>query len=489
MFKNGKLRYVIKAVASDDAQGLQNLLNEMSDAGWDLYSMHEIEVDEGFQFNCIFVTEAKEDNEKSSDDEVLQITNFKTQMEKMLSAQLSPYETCRDIQSKIKEKKNKVSKIKSKLEGEAPASKERKKLNDEMSKGLKELEELKQNLIRVISPDLMFSQIGQEKLSIHLSEEILDFVNPEKGADLLSETVKVRQKLTDELGYVLTKIVFQDDDKLTPYEFSINIRGLDVLKSFVYPDYLMFFEEEVQTGKKIKDAIYSEDPITGKKIVWMEKAKTKSFWAEGLTPPEYIARALEFCAIKHVDELLDYNDINMYMDIVTDKNLFLVDNIIPDFISVSELRYLLASLIREEISIKDIVYIFEKINDFSDEATKEDLYDKIRLSLSRYICKKYVNAEGVIQGLELSEKTIDTIFSKTDAETSIIRIDGIKIEKLAKKILTKAKEYQLEPLIVFAPLEGRHMTYTVLSQFINNIKVLAKEEISSDCAIETIDII
>ncbi len=228
--KNKKLQYVIKTVPSESTLPLQNLLNEMSADGWELYSMNEVESDEGFQFNCIFVKDCDDSN---SFDDVVNISAFKSQMEKMLSAKLTPYETCRDIQAKIREQKKKIAKIKAQLELEDAGSSQRKTLNDKMSAGLKELENLQQNLIRAISPDAMFSALSLEKFSIHLNEEILEFVSPDNEADLLSETVKIRQKLADDLGYVIPKIVFQDDEMLAPYEFSINVRGLSVLNSFV----------------------------------------------------------------------------------------------------------------------------------------------------------------------------------------------------------------------------------------------------------------
>ena len=100
--KNSKMQYVIKIVPSESTLPLQNLLNEMAEDGWDLYSMSEVETDDGFQFQCIFVKEADSDN---SFEDVVNITAFKSQMEKMLSAKLSPYETCKDIQAKIREQK------------------------------------------------------------------------------------------------------------------------------------------------------------------------------------------------------------------------------------------------------------------------------------------------------------------------------------------------------------------------------------------------
>lgn len=490
MYKGLKMQYVIKSVPSDNTKDLENLLNEMSQEGWDLYSMHEVETDEGFQYNCIFATENP--GEKVTEEEdIVNIKTFRSQMEKMLSSTLSPYESCKELQEKIKEQRKKIAKIKTQLEAqsEAPISKNRKHLNDEMSNALKELDELRQNLIKTISPEAMYSKVRQEKLSIHLSEETLDLVNPDTGGVIIAETVKIRQKLADELGYVIPKITFEDDDNLNAYEFSIKVRGLDVIKSFVYPGFLMFFEDDLKLDKKQKDAIYAIDEITGKKIIWIESKKTKDFWQKGLTAAEFVARLLENIVIKNIDELLDYADINQYMAIVGEKNMVLIENIIPDFISLAELRYILVNLLREEISIKDIVYIFEKINDFVDEASKENLLDRIRLSLSRYISKKFANNEGTIQAFTLSDKTYQKLFSKLKTDENIVRVEGVNAKKIANSILKKANQHNLElnNLIILAPMEMRHMFFMILSQFISNIRVIAREEISNEYTIDILD--
>lgn len=485
------MQYSIKSVPSNNTKDLENLLNEMAQDGWDLYSMHEVESEDGdFQYNCIFAKSGKSSTETAEED-VVNISSFKSQMEKMLSSNLSPYEACKEIQEKIKEQRKKITKIKSQLEAQSENAslKSREKLNDEMSEGLRTLEELRQELLKTISPESMYPQIRQEKLSINLSEEALDLVNPDLGAVLIAETVNLRQKMVDELGYVIPKIIFEGDEKLSAYEFSIKIRGIEVLNSFVYPDYLMFFEDDLKLTKKIKDAIYSVDEITGRKIVWIEKKKTKDFWEKGISPAEFISNLLRNTIIKNIDELFDYSDINHYMEIIEQDNIFLIENIIPDFISISELRYILVNLLREEISIKDIIYIFEKINDFSDEASKEDLLSKLRLSLSRYISKKAANSDGIIQVFELSEKTYKNIFDKLDSEDSIIRIEGTKVEKIAKLLFKKIKQYSLDinNISVLAPLEVRHMLFMILSQFISNIKIIAKEEIANNYTIDVID--
>lgn len=490
MYKGAQMKYVIKSVPSDNPKALENLLNEMSQAGWELYSMHEVEADEGFQFNCIFATEnSKEASEE--DDEILNINAFKSQMEKMLSSTSSVYDSCKEIQEKIKEQRKKVAKIKTQLEAqsETPISKNRKHLNEEISKGLRELEELRQSLIKTISPEYMYSKIGQEKLSINLSDEIISLVDPDLGGVLISETVKSREKFTNSLGYVIPKVMFADDENLNPYEFSIKIRGQEVINSYAYPGYFMFFEQELNLDKKIKGAIYSIDEISGKKIVWIEEKQTKSFWNNGLSAAEFISRLLEDTVIRNIEELLDYEDVNNYVEIVGQKNLFLVENIVSDFISVPELRYLLVNLVREGVSIKDIVFIFEKINDFSDMSSKENLLDKIRLTLSRYICKKLANPLGVIQVFEFSEKTVKSFFKEVDTEADVVKVDGERIKTLVNKLVKKSKEnnFGLDEIIVLTSIDIRQMVFAILSQLLPNVKVVAREEIANEYAIEIID--
>lgn len=487
---NKKMQYVIKTCSSENTQELQNLLNEMSMNGWELYSMQEIENEDGHVMcHCIFMKSADASSLDGNSD-IINISTFKSRMEKMLSPEQSPYEICLDIQSKIKDQKQKIAKIKKELDGEAPASVGRKKLNDKISAGLKELEDLKAKLAKATSPDVMYGKLKEEKLAIHLSEEILGYIDSEHEIpeeELVAETVKLRLNLTEEVGYVIPKIVFQDDTNLNPYEFSIRIRGMEVFRSTVYPNFLMFFSDDLHLSKKIKNSISDVDQITGKKIIWIEKDKTKDFWQNGISGAGYIAGALKYCVIKYIDELFDYDELNKYLSIVENYNSFLIENIIPEYVSLSEIKYILTNLIKERFSIKNITYIFEKINDFADESTKSDLIKKIRLSLSKQIIKDNKNEDGIICAFEISDNTLEKFIPHIEeSEDAIIRIDADFAETLANKILKKSKKFGIEHPKLIAPLEFRHLIFTLLSNYLNDITVIAREEIGCNTPVEVI---
>lgn len=482
-----KMQYIIKSVPTDDKQALEDLLNNMSDEGWDLYTMHEIEGESSFDFNCIFVREKKDDDSTDLDD-IVSVTSFKSRMEKMLSAPTTPYESCKEIQLKISNQKDRIKRIKSELENDRLSIDEKNRLNTQMSDELRQLDELKQALINEISPDTMYSKLKEEKFVIQLSEEILELVELEYNDGLLSETVKVRQKLTDELGYVIPHIHFHNGDDLNQNEFSIKIHDVEVFKGLVFPNYVAYYKDELKGYKATEEDIVAIDNILGKKLVWIKQDKTKDFWLKGMSAVEYIGKAIEYISIKEVAEIMDYNDINKYVEIVIENNSFLVDNIIPEFLTVADLKYLLTCLIRERVSIKNIIYLFEKINDYANEPTKEDLLDKVRLAFSKLIVKDLAK-EGELKVIEFSDETMEKVdgFFNSDEDENIIRIDAVDVQNIASKINKVAKTKKLETPILVVPMDLRHMCFVILSEFVPNLVVLACEELVCDFNIKFID--
>ena len=488
MFGKNRMEYVIKTCKAEDAQELQNLLNEMSMNGWELYSMHEVEDEEEFALlNCIFMRQARKEGESDSD--IINITDFKSQMEKMLSPRQTEYEKCLEVQSKIRKQKAAISKIKSELENETPNS--RKKLNDKISAGLKELEDLKAQLNQATSPDLMYSKLREDKLAIHLSEELLSFIDSDKedsGEELIAETVNARINLTKDVGYIIPKVIFKDDEALNPYEFCIKIRGIEVFRASVLPNYMMFYADDLHLEHKIKNSVNAVDEITDRKIVWIEKDKCKDFWQDGMTSTQYIAYALEQVALNHVDDLLDYEDVEKYVNVVESENEFLVENLVPDMLSYAELKFILTSLIKERVSIKNITYLFEKINDFADAESKASILEKIRLAFSRQICKRYVNEDNeTISAFEISEKTYtDVTMGFEEDDSFVVSIDAELAEKIATKITKACKKLKIYNPKLIVPMELRQLFYSFLSLYIKNITVLASEELSCNYKIDSL---
>jgi len=483
MNKDYKQEFAIKQIPTDDAILLENTLNAMASSDWELYSIYEAEQNSKIVYNCIFVKEVKSEPDEA-DDEIL---NFRSKVEKMLYTKEEPYEICINLQKKIKDKKEKIEKVKKFLENSK--DEERELLNNEIKKDIDELNSLKKDLKEVLSPSKMERFLGEDRLSISLSSESYVLCDPKDENNLISQTLKVRQDLTKELGYILPKIQFIENTSLDEYDFSINIHGVSVAGAKAIPNHKAFFEDELNIEKLPKNSFKTKDPLTKRKMVWIEKSECRDYWTEGMEASEYIAGYLSYYAVAHVAEIFDYNDLNRYVDYVSSVNSYLSEAILGEYISISELKYLLSQLIRERVSIKDIVYIFEKLNDFSDDPDKTELLEKVRMSLARQIAQSVSSENKEISAYEISDDTLEFLENQIqeNQDEVNIRIDLSKFSKF-RKILKEAKQNFLEQnAVIIAPRHLRQIIFILVSQLFIDIPVLCFEEIPMDYNLTIID--
>ncbi len=474
MNKQFRQEFSIKQIPTDDVVLLQNTLNAMSQQDWDLYSIYEAEQNSKIVYNCIFVKEVE--NREVEDD----LIGFRSAVEKMLYTKEEPYELCLNLQKKIRDKKEKIERVKKFLE--SSKDEEREFLNDEVKKEIDELNDLKRDLREILAPSKMSEFLGEDKLSISLSKENYCLCDPKEVKNLLSQIVKVRQELTNQLGYIIPKVQFIENTQLEEFDFSINVHGVSLVNAKAYPNHLMFFEDELNMTSYPKNSHRVKDALTKRKIVWIEKANCENYWTQGIEPSEYIANYLSYFAIKHVEEIFDYNDLNRLVEFVANENSYLTDSIVGDYISISELKYLLTQLIRERVSIKDIIYIFEKLNDFSDDPNKADLLEKIRISLSRQISQNVANENKEIFAYEIDAETIELLQKQAnnDEDSHSIKIDISKFSKF-KKILKETKQDIISNnAILVVPSEFRQVIFVLVSQMFMDVAVLSYEEIGLD---------
>ena len=475
MYKPTRNVYTIRTSPYNDNEKLENLLNEMSQDGWDVYSLQEIEQDGEILYNCIFIKEMENDDAYLNEN--ADLLNFKSRIERIINPELDPYELCVDIQKKIKEKRQKIAQVKALIDETSEDS--RALLNNEISKYIAELDDLKKKLSKVIAPDIMEQKLGENKLTLSISEELIDILDNDNEYNILSQIVLIRQNLTENLGYILPKIKIEIDDTLNENEFAIKVRGIPVINSYAFLKNTMFFKNELNLEELPEETICEKDVITGNEILWISEDKAKDFWTKGIDATDYIARLIEYSISKYIDDIFDYSDINRYIEIVGNQNLYLIENIIPDYLSIAELKYILTNLIKEKVSIKDIVYIFEKINDFADETNKDDLLTKIRVSLARQISTSVASGkDNTIYAYELSKESLKLFLGESE-DDEVIRIDSTKIDKIVENLNEKVQEFSpnAKEIILIAPMKLRHLIFLILNQMVPNIRVIAREEL------------
>lgn len=482
MFKDIRNEYAVRTAPLNDPTEVELLLNTMAEEGWELYTLHEAETHSGKPcYNCIFSREV-EIYEETNDN---QIGDIKSPLEKMFENSDEPYNQCVQVQRKMKERKDKIKKIKERLEV-VNTEDEHKILNKEISQELKKLQDMKAELYDVIQPEKMFDAIETNKVTIMLSEELACLTDKDGVNDLLCETVKLRQKLTDELGYVIPYVKFDCSEDLEPNRFEILVRDIPAFKGEIYPNCRAINKSQIQTPPET--AIESYDEIAREIVYWIPEEETKDFWENGRSAVEFVIDALEFITVKHAEDILDYADINNYLDLVLKKNHYLVDSLIPEVVSVGEIRYILAQLISDYISVRDIVFIFEKIGDFASDDEEADIVEEIRMALSRQISKSIADEDNNITAFVLSDDTVDLFCNVIEDEENGTAIDIQSIDKVINKInkMIFDEGYKPEKTPIIVPSEIRALVSGVLKGFLPKVRVIAKEELSKDYRLDVL---
>ena len=239
-------------------------------------------------------------------------------------------------------------------------------VNQDVQAQLGQLESVRQNMQDLVNPNKMYERLGVDVLALQVGSGLLPIADPEQEGQLLAKIAALRQRVTVELGYIIPNIRIMDSSALDANEYLISIRGNTVATGFVYPGkYMVIADQWDSTGKSVPaDAIKNVDPTYQAEAYWLDQQQIDpEDHLTAVDSVDVIVTHLQECVRKYVDEVMTKTDVLKLMELVKSQDPTLVNDLIPTIISTSDLRKIFVNLIREKVSIKDIIFIFERLCD------------------------------------------------------------------------------------------------------------------------------
>ncbi len=371
-------------------------------------------------------------------------------------------------------------------------------INADVQSQLGQLESVRQNMQDLVNPNRMYERLGVDILSLQVGSNLLVIADPDQEGQLLAKIAALRQRVTDELGYILPNIRIMDSSALDANEYMIQIRGNTVDTGYVYPGRLMVIADQWDSIKKEvpQDAIIGIDPTYQTQAYWItpDDAKTaRSVTAFDST--DVIVTHLQECVRKHVDEVMTKTDVLKLMELVRSQDPTLVNDLVPTIISTSDLRKIFVNLIREKVSIKDIIFVFERLCDYARFSKEPDiLSERLRAALGRQICLANVEDDKVLYALTLSpewEKTLDDSCQRTELGTMFL-LNPMQVQELIETTAsTMVRAHQAcgrNPVVLCSP-RIRLPLYQLLERHIPTVVVISYSELITDIKVEAVDTI
>ncbi len=371
-------------------------------------------------------------------------------------------------------------------------------INADVQSQLGQLENVRQNMQDLVNPNRMYERLGVDILSLQVGSNLLVIADPDQEGQLLAKIAALRQRVTDELGYILPNIRIMDSSALDANEYMISIRGNTVATGYVYPGKFMVIADQWDSMKKEvpEDAIIGIDPTYQTQAYWITQEDAKSArLVTAVDATDVIVTHLQECVRKHVDEVMTKTDVLKLMELVRSQDPTLVNDLVPTIISTSDLRKIFVNLIREKVSIKDIIFVFERLCDYARFSKEPDiLSERLRAALGRQICLSNVQDDRVLYALTLSpewEKTLDDSCQRTELGTMFL-LNPVQVQELIETTATTLmRAHQTcgkQPVVLCSP-RIRLPLYQLLERHIPTIVVISYSELITDIKVEAIDTI
>lgn len=371
-------------------------------------------------------------------------------------------------------------------------------VNADVQAQLGQLDAVKQNMQDLVNPNKMYERLGVDVLSLQVGSGLLIIADPDQDGQLLAKIAALRQRVTDELGYIIPNIRIMDSSAIADNEYLIAIRSNTVATGMVYPGkYMVIADQWEALGKKLpENAIVSVDPTYQSQAYWLDPQYIdKKDKITAVDSVDVIVTHLQECVRKYVDEVMTKTDVLKLMELVKSQDPTLVNDLVPTIISTSDLRKIFVNLIREKVSIKDIIFIFERLCDYARFSKEPDiLSERLRAALGRQICLAHCNKEKVLYALTLSsewEKTLDDSCQRTELGTMFL-LNPMQVQELiestANTLMRAHQAVGTQPVILCSP-RIRLPLYQMLERHIPTIVVISYSELITDIRVEAIDTI
>jgi len=331
-------------------------------------------------------------------------------------------------------------------------------------------------------------------LEIEVGYGLIGFVDVAQGGELLQRIKSLRRQLAVEMGFVIPAIHIRDNLQLKPNQYNVILKGVEIARGELMPGHWLALTSDKTPRVK---GIDTKEPAFGLPAVWVTEREKESVQARGVVvvdPATVVTTHLTEIIKAHADELLGRQEVQSLIDNLSKTYPKVVEELVPKVVSVGTLHRVLQRLLRERISIRDLLTVLETLADYAPLTKNIDiLTGYVRQALARTITKQYRDSEGGITVVMLSPEIEDKISQSvqhTEYE-SYLSVDPNWVQKVVRgvqKFIGTFASRGLQPIVLCSPGARIHFR-KVLEKFVPNIIVLSHNEITHDVNIKSLGIV
>jgi flagellar biosynthesis protein FlhA len=343
--------------------------------------------------------------------------------------------------------------------------------------------------------DAAVDALALDPLELAIGFGLVPLVDQNGGGTLLPRVGTIRRQIAAELGLVIPPVRIRDDVGLDSHEYVVRVRGTEVARGGVMAGHQLAMDPGDAVGTL--DGIPTTEPAFGLPAVWIADASRAEAEALGWTVVDgesVVVTHLTETIRANASELLTRQETRQLLDQLKEVNAAVVDEVVPDVLSLGEIQRVLQGLLREGISIRDLGAIVEAIGDKA-RLTREPamLAEYARQALGRTILAPYLDAENTLRAIALdptSEQELAESLVQT-ADGEFLAMDPARAAALVEGAVDQV-EHALarggRPVLLCSARVRRHLR-RLMEQRLPQLAVCSYNEILPGVAVETTGVI
>lgn len=344
-------------------------------------------------------------------------------------------------------------------------------------------------------PENVNSLLQVDPIELEFGYGIIPLADVNQGGDLLDRVVMIRRQIALELGTVVPIIRLRDNIQLNPNQYIIKIKGIQVSEGEILFDHYMamnpgFVEEEIS-------GIPTFEPSFHLPAIWITESQRERAESVGYTvvdPPSIIATHLTEIIRQHIAELLTRQDVQNLVNNVKDTNPSLIDELVPKLLGLGDIQKVLQNLLKEGISIRDLVTIFETLADHAATTRDTDiLTEYVRQSLKRAISNKYFPMNETTSVVTLDPKLEQDIMNsvKQTEQGAYLTLDPEKTKSIMASVeeeVGKLEKLGKNPIVITSPIVRMYFK-RLTEDYYKDLIAVSYNEIDSDVELQSVGMV
>ena len=242
-----------------------------------------------------------------------------------------------------------------------------------------------------------------DTLQIELGYGLLALADPKKGGDVLERVTSVRRNFVQDMGFIIPAVRLRDNLELQPNEYQFIFRGQMIATGEVMPGYWLAMNTNNST--EVLPGVQTTEPVFGLPATWITEVERKNAEVAGYTvvdPASVLVTHFSETIKRSCHQILSRQDVQVLLDNLKEDHPALVNELVPNLLSVGQVQRVLQNLLAEGVSIRNMVGILERVSDYAATTKNPDeLSEQARRAIGVQVVKPYLDESGNLPAITL----------------------------------------------------------------------------------------